>query len=240
MWQFAIWTLARGRKQWGGCKLSSALTGLFSSRPTSPRQPNWKVAILLSCKNRTELNDLLTNTRIRQTLETLGLLAKPVRSDKDRGNSTNRVHVFSGWSETESTRYVGQYVSHSTSPEWWLLMNVEQLVEWNGSTRRKPAPVPLCAPQIPHDPGHRGGKPATNLLGYEQGVIGLKRKFSCLKKCSLSLPFCLLNLWARMLRNFDYLVVRIAKGNCIFCRRANASVAADILALYNILISNVV
>jgi hypothetical protein len=35
----------------------------------------------------------------------------------------------------------------------------------NRSTRRKPAPVPLYQPQIPHDlgsnPGRRGGKPAT-------------------------------------------------------------------------------
>jgi hypothetical protein len=40
----------------------------------------------------------------------------------------------------------------------------------NRSTRRKPAPVPLCPPQIPHDlgsnPGRRGGKPATNRLNY--------------------------------------------------------------------------
>jgi hypothetical protein len=38
----------------------------------------------------------------------------------------------------------------------------------NRSTRRKPAPVPLCPPQIPHDlgsnPGRRDGKPATNRL----------------------------------------------------------------------------
>jgi hypothetical protein len=38
----------------------------------------------------------------------------------------------------------------------------------NRSTRRKPAPAPLCQPQIPHDqtPGRRGGKPATNRLSY--------------------------------------------------------------------------
>jgi hypothetical protein len=41
----------------------------------------------------------------------------------------------------------------------------------NRSTRRKPAPVPLCPPQIPHtvpgpNPGRRGGKPATNRLIY--------------------------------------------------------------------------
>jgi hypothetical protein len=39
----------------------------------------------------------------------------------------------------------------------------------NQSTRRKPAPVPLCPPQIPHawadaKLGRRVGKPATNRL----------------------------------------------------------------------------
>jgi hypothetical protein len=42
----------------------------------------------------------------------------------------------------------------------------------NRSTRRKPAPAPLCPPQIPHNqtrartPDSRGGKPATNRLSY--------------------------------------------------------------------------
>jgi hypothetical protein len=40
----------------------------------------------------------------------------------------------------------------------------------NRSARKKPAPVPLCPPQIPHDLGSnaglRGGKPATNRLSY--------------------------------------------------------------------------
>jgi hypothetical protein len=41
----------------------------------------------------------------------------------------------------------------------------------NRSTRRKPAPVPLCPPQTPTycpdaNPGRRGGKPATNRLSY--------------------------------------------------------------------------
>jgi hypothetical protein len=42
----------------------------------------------------------------------------------------------------------------------------------NRSTRRKPAPAPLCPTQIPLDqtpglnPGRRGGKPATNRLSY--------------------------------------------------------------------------
>jgi hypothetical protein len=41
----------------------------------------------------------------------------------------------------------------------------------NRSTRRKPAPVPLCPPQTVHacpdaNPGRRSGKPATNRLSY--------------------------------------------------------------------------
>jgi hypothetical protein len=42
----------------------------------------------------------------------------------------------------------------------------------NRSTRGKPAPAPLCPPQIPHDqtpgsnPGRRSGKPATNRLSH--------------------------------------------------------------------------
>jgi hypothetical protein len=42
------------------------------------------------------------------------------------------------------------------------------------SGQRKPAPVPLCPPQIPHDNlgsnlGRHGGKPATNRLSYDVG-----------------------------------------------------------------------
>jgi hypothetical protein len=36
------------------------------------------------------------------------------------------------------------------------------IVRRNRSTRRKPASVPLCPPQIPHDLIRRDGKPATN------------------------------------------------------------------------------
>jgi hypothetical protein len=40
----------------------------------------------------------------------------------------------------------------------------------NQSTRKKPAPVPLCPPQITHDlgtnPDRRGRKPSTNRLSY--------------------------------------------------------------------------
>jgi hypothetical protein len=40
----------------------------------------------------------------------------------------------------------------------------------NRSTRRKPAPLPFCPPQIPHDlgsnTGRSGGKPVTNRLNH--------------------------------------------------------------------------
>jgi hypothetical protein len=61
---------------------------------------------------------------------------------------------FMGWSEAESTWYFGQCLAYCTNPEW-KMMSVEQSVEWkigrrNRSTRRKPAPMPLCPTQIPH------------------------------------------------------------------------------------------
>jgi hypothetical protein len=46
-------------------------------------------------------------------------------------------------------------LAYCTSPGWWTMVSVEQSLEWldrgNGSTRRKPALVPLCPPQIPDD-----------------------------------------------------------------------------------------
>jgi hypothetical protein len=55
---------------------------------------------------------------------------------------------FSGWGETESTWYVGHCWPIVPAPgdRWWWLWS-----RGNRSTRRKPAPVPLCPPQIPHD-----------------------------------------------------------------------------------------
>jgi hypothetical protein len=58
----------------------------------------------------------------------------------------------------------------------------------NRRTRRKPAPVPLCPPQIPRDlgsnPGRRGGKPATTRLSYGTALgsylreVGIKKEIS--------------------------------------------------------------
>jgi hypothetical protein len=53
---------------------------------------------------------------------------------------------------------------------------VDGMNDWQGKwNRRKPAPVPLCPPQTPHDltrgsnPDRRSGKPATNCLRYTTG-----------------------------------------------------------------------
>jgi hypothetical protein len=50
----------------------------------------------------------------------------------------------------------------------------------NQSTRRKPAPMPLCPPQTPHkcpdaNLGRHGGKPATNCLSYSTAYDGYIR-----------------------------------------------------------------
>jgi hypothetical protein len=49
----------------------------------------------------------------------------------------------------------------------------------NRSTRRKPAPVPLCPPQThmlcpDANPGRRGGTPATNRMSYGTAIIKIK------------------------------------------------------------------
>jgi hypothetical protein len=58
------------------------------------------------------------------------------------------------WGQTESTWYVGHKLAYFTSPGWQM-MNMEHSVECEGrgnrSTRAKPARVPFCPPQIPHD-----------------------------------------------------------------------------------------
>jgi hypothetical protein len=51
----------------------------------------------------------------------------------------------------------------------------------NRSTRRKPDPVPLCPPQIPHyltsNSGRRGGKPAANRLSHGTSSLGCYTKY---------------------------------------------------------------
>jgi hypothetical protein len=63
---------------------------------------------------------------------------------------------FSGWGEIESTWYVGhcwaivQYQPRMIDGDYGAVGGM-RIGRGNRSTRRKPAPVPLCPPQIPHD-----------------------------------------------------------------------------------------
>jgi hypothetical protein len=61
---------------------------------------------------------------------------------------------FLGQGETGSTWHVGLCLACCTRPGWWMMTGVEQSVEWlagEAKYRRKPAPVPLCPPQISHN-----------------------------------------------------------------------------------------
>jgi hypothetical protein len=42
----------------------------------------------------------------------------------------NEISPFLVCGETESTWYAGHYLIYCTSPRWWMIMGVEQMVEW--------------------------------------------------------------------------------------------------------------
>jgi hypothetical protein len=68
----------------------------------------------------------------------------------------------------------------------------------NRSTRRKPAPAPLCPPLGPVlNRGRRGGKPATNGLSYGAAVYTLKER--CKQKTAKPVPTVdeELDIWVR-------------------------------------------
>jgi hypothetical protein len=76
------------------------------------------------------------------------------------------------------------------------------IVRGNRSTRRKPAPVPLCPPQTPHacpdaNPGRCGGKPATNRLSYGMAKHYLTHNMA-LQYVSHQLSFTLIRYKARV------------------------------------------
>jgi hypothetical protein len=78
---------------------------------------------------------------------------------------------FSGWGE--SIWYVGDcwpIVPARIIGDECGAVGGMRIGRGNRSTRRKPASVPLCPPQIPHDlgsnTGRRDGKPTTNRLSY--------------------------------------------------------------------------
>jgi hypothetical protein len=93
-------------------------------------------------------------------------------------NGQGELIFFVRRGETESTSYCGHFWAYCTYCTLMIDDDGEcgavggmRICRENRSTRRKPAPVPLCPPQIPHawpgiEPGRRGGKPATNRLSY--------------------------------------------------------------------------
>jgi hypothetical protein len=58
---------------------------------------------------------------------------------------------FLGWGETESTWYVGHYLARMIDDDECGAVGGMKIGRGSRSTRRKPALVPLCPPQIPHD-----------------------------------------------------------------------------------------
>jgi hypothetical protein len=56
---------------------------------------------------------------------------------------------FLGWGETNSTWYVGLFFQHWMIDDECGAVGEMKIGRGNVSTRRKPAPVPLCPPQIP-------------------------------------------------------------------------------------------
>jgi hypothetical protein len=82
----------------------------------------------------------------------------------------------------------------------------------NRSTRRKPAPVPLCPPQIPHDlgsnPGRLGGKTATNRLSYGTALASWLIK---------ALPSSFLRLSQYHIVTCLVTIEGVWSGNCIYC-----------------------
>jgi hypothetical protein len=95
---------------------------------------------------------------------------------------------FSGWGETESTCYVGHcwpiVPTQMTDGDYGAVGGM-RIGRGNRSTRRKPAPVLLCPPQIPHDlglnPGRRGGKPAITARAVTRPLAWLA-SISCLHR----------------------------------------------------------
>jgi hypothetical protein len=65
------------------------------------------------------------------------------------------------------------YQSQMTDDGYCGAIGVMKIGRGNQSNQRKPTPVPLSLPQIPHDltQGHCGGKPATNHLRYGMDLV---------------------------------------------------------------------
>jgi hypothetical protein len=71
------------------------------------------------------------------------------------------------WGNTESTWYVGHFLNYCTSPGWWMMMSVEQSVEWMSGETCPGAALSTTNPtwlDLGSNPSRRGENPATNRL----------------------------------------------------------------------------
>jgi hypothetical protein len=92
--------------------------------------------------------------RIGKDLEGSGRDIVEVLRDASAGIAGVSILFFS-WAETESTWYCGHCFAYCTSSRLYDddcgEIGGMRIGRGNRSAWRKPAPVPLCPPQIPHD-----------------------------------------------------------------------------------------
>jgi hypothetical protein len=84
-------------------------------------------------------------------------------------------YYYSWWSETVHS-VLWPLLAYCTSPRWWMMVIVEQLVGWRlaGETEVLGENLPSATlsatkptwPDPSSNPGRRGGKPAANRLSY--------------------------------------------------------------------------
>jgi hypothetical protein len=114
----------------------------------------------------------------------------------------------------------------------WMLMSVEQCVEClAGGTEVLWESLPLCPPQIPHDPQDRhSGKPATSLLSYDttlcRNLLLIKGliQICCNNTCSS----CLLNIKLQPKFLHDRTHISVA-GSENYCKMTRFCLDNDII-----------
>jgi hypothetical protein len=99
------------------------------------------------------------------------------------------------WSPIESTQHCDHQCPIVLAPDEYDDGEIGVMIgRGNRSTRRKPAQMTLCPPQIPHacpdsNPGRRGRNPASNRLNYGKGRVRIWLKhYSTSRKVAGSSP----------------------------------------------------
>jgi hypothetical protein len=103
-----------------------------------------------------------------------------------------------------------------------VIMMMEKLVEWwfgkgNRSTRRKPAPMPLCPPQIIHaNPDRCGGKQATKRLSYGTAIQPVASRYT---DYAIPALFCYSLQFIEVSKfNSSNDIIQIASSSCMHSR----------------------